>query len=62
MKEKIKLSIALLALLFMLAGCSKEEIPIEDYVRSNPATSGMSMIMKSDTGYYYGTVSGGEME
>ncbi|MBQ7863668.1 MAG: hypothetical protein IJ353_04265 [Lachnospiraceae bacterium] len=62
MKEKTKFYMVLFTLLFLLAGCSKEEIPIEDYVRSNPATSGMSMIMKSDTGYYYGTVSGREME
>ena len=62
MKGKTRFSIVLIALLFVLAGCGKEEIPMEDYVRSNPATSGMSMIMKSDTGYYYSTLSGQEME
>ncbi len=62
MKKKIKYYMVLLALLFALTGCGKEEIPILDYVRTNPATTGMSMIMKSDTGYYYGTVSGREME
>lgn len=62
MKYKRVYGVFLFFLLLVLAGCGKEEIPIEDYVRSNPATSGMSMIMKSDTGYYYSTLSGREME
>ena len=43
----------LLTALVLLSGCGKEEIPREDYVRSNPSTGGMNSIMKSDTGYYY---------
>lgn len=57
MKGKIKFYVALFALFFVLAGCGKEEITVEDYVRTNPSTKGMNGIMKSDTGYYYTTTS-----
>lgn len=53
--------IFLLMIMLVLAGCGKEEIHREDYVRTNPATKGMSMIMKSDNGYYYSAVSGEKM-
>ncbi|MBP3593729.1 MAG: hypothetical protein J6J44_04320 [Lachnospiraceae bacterium] len=42
-----------LVALLLFAGCGKDEIPIEDYVPSNPGTRTMNPIMKSDTGYYY---------
>ncbi len=58
MKEKTKISIVFLALFFMLAGCGKEEIPIEDFVQTNPATAAINNIMKSDTGYYYSAAYG----
>ena len=48
---KTKISVVFLALLFLLTGCGKEEIPIEDFVRTNPATAAINNIMKSDTGY-----------
>ena len=53
MRKKSILGMLLLTVLVLLSGCGKKEIPIEDYVRSNPATSTMPPIMKSDTGYYY---------
>ena len=53
MRKKSILGMLLLTALVLFSGCSKEEIPIEDYVRSNPSTGGMNSIMKSDTGYYY---------
>ena len=62
MKKGLKFGMMVFTVAFVLSGCGKDKIPIEDYVRTNPATSGMSMIMKSDTGYYYSTVSGQEME
>ncbi len=55
---KTKISIIVLALLFLLAGCGKEEIPIEDFVQTNPATAAINNIMKSDTGYYYSAAYG----
>ena len=58
MKEKTKISIVFLALLLMFAGCGREEIPIEDFVRTNPATAAINNIMKSDTGYYYSAAYG----
>ena len=58
MKEKTKISIVFLALLLMFAGCGKEEIPIEDFVQTNPATAAINNIMKSDTGYYYSAAYG----
>ncbi|MBQ8632171.1 MAG: hypothetical protein IJ420_01030 [Lachnospiraceae bacterium] len=58
MKGKIKISIVFLALLFLLTGCGKEEIPIEDFVQTNPATAAINNIMKSDTGYYYSAAYG----
>ena len=58
MKEKTKISLVFLALFFMLAGCGKEEIPIEDFVQTNPATAAINNIMKSDTGYYYSAAYG----
>jgi len=62
MKKKTKLSMVLLALLLVLAGCGKDEIPTEDYVQTNPASAGgVNQIMKSDTGYYYGTTYGENM-
>ena len=61
MKKKTKLSMVLLALLFVLAGCGKDEIPIEDYVQTNPASATINNIMKSDTGYYYGANYGKNM-
>ena len=45
----------------LFAGCGKKEIPIEDYVRSNPGTAGMTAIMKSDTGYYYSSTEYGDL-
>ncbi len=61
MKRKTIFSILLFVLLFVLAGCGKKQIPIEDYVQSNPATNGMTAILKSDTGYYYCTTEYGDM-
>ena len=58
MKGKTKISIVFLALFFLLAGCGKEEIPIEDFVQTNPATAAINNIMKSDTGYYYSAAYG----
>lgn len=60
-KSKKWFKIFLLMIMLLLAGCGKEEIQREDYVRTNPATNGMSMIMKSDNGYYYSAVSGEKM-
>jgi len=53
MKKKTKMGIVLFTLLFVLAGCGKDKIPIEDFVQTNPATAAINNIMKSDTGYYY---------
>lgn len=53
MRKKSIVGMLLLTVLMLLSGCGKEEIPIEGYVRSNPGTSRMSPIMKSETGYYY---------
>ena len=61
MKGKTRISIVLFVLLLVLSGCGKKQVPIEDYVRSNPVTQGMNNIMKSDTGYYYGTATTGKM-
>ncbi|MBQ7864339.1 MAG: hypothetical protein IJ353_07750, partial [Lachnospiraceae bacterium] len=61
MRKKSILGMLLLTVLVLLSGCGKEEIPIEDYVRSNPSTNGMTAILKSDTGYYYCTTEYGDM-
>ena len=61
MKRKQRVGMVLLALLLVLPGCGKEEIPIEDFVRTNPATVSINNIMKSDTGYYYGAAYGKEL-
>jgi len=53
MRRKKLFGTLLLTALVMLSGCGKEEIPKEDYVRSNPSTGAMNSIMRSDTGYYY---------
>ena len=57
MKQKTKWSLILLAITFLLSGCGKQQMPIEDYVQSNPSTRGINGIMKSDMGYYYSTTS-----
>lgn len=63
MKQGIKFGMLVCAVALLFSGCGKkQEVPMEDYVRTNPVTKGMSMIMKSDQGYYYSTVSGKEME
>ena len=61
MRKKSILGMLLLTVLVLLSGCGKKEIPIEDYVQSNPATNGMTAILKSDTGYYYCTTEYGDM-
>ena len=61
MKGKTRAGIVLVVLLLVLAGCGKKQVPIEDYVRSNPPTLGMNGIMKSDTGYYYSTATAGKL-
>ncbi len=53
MRKKATVGMLVLTVLFVLAGCGKKQIPMEDYVQSNPGISSMSPIMKSDTGYYY---------
>lgn len=57
MKGKTIISIVLLILLFLPAGCGKEQVQTTDYVQTNPSTKGMNGIMKSETGYYYSTTS-----
>ena len=60
--KKIKVYGVFLFFLFLvLTGCGKNQVPVEDYIRTNPATSGMNPIMKSDTGYYYCTTEYGDM-
>jgi len=61
MKGKTRVGIGVFVLLLVLAGCGKKQVPVEDYVRSNPPTLGMNGIMKSDTGYYYSTATAGEL-
>lgn len=61
MKYRRVYGLLLVVLLLLVQGCSKKPLPIEDYVRSNPSTSGMTAIMKSDTGYYYSATNYGDM-
>lgn len=54
MKRKKRVGMVLLALFLILPGCGKkQQVPIEDYIQSNPTTLRYGNIMKSDTGYYY---------
>lgn len=53
MRKKLGLGMLLLTALMFLSGCGEKQVPIEDYVRSNPTTDVINGIMKSDTGYYY---------
>lgn len=61
MKKRKNVCWIAMALLLLCGGCKKAEIPMEDYVRSNPVTNTVNAIMKSDTGYYYCTTYGRKM-
>lgn len=41
--------------LLLCSGCGKKALPVEDYVSSNPAKVIYNAVMKTDTGYYYGS-------
>ena len=50
-----KLGIITVMVLLLCSGCGKKALPVEDYVSSNPAKVIYNAVMKTDTGYYYGS-------
>ena len=50
-----KFGIITVMVLLLCSGCGKKALPVEDYVSSNPAKVIYNAVMKTDTGYYYGS-------